>query len=71
MQRADDEEAREAAVHGGVGDSADAAGEQEAGGAQAGATPQRTCTRQGTQTVGCTLICVCVCVCVCVCQSVV
>lgn len=55
---ADDDEVWEA---GGSGGSADTVGEQDAGGAQAGKTPQRSCIRQGNPTVGCTLTCVCVC----------
>lgn len=65
MQPADDDEVWEA---GGSGGSADAVGEQDAGGAQTGKTPPRSCIRQGNQTVGCTLTCVCVCVCTAVCK---
>lgn len=59
MPPADDDEVWEA---GGSGGSADTVGEQDAGGAQAGKAPQRSCIRQGNPTVGCTLTCVCVCV---------
>lgn len=58
MPPADDDEVWEA---GGSGGSADTVGEQDAGGAQAGKAPQRSCIRQGNPTVGCTLTCVCVC----------
>lgn len=57
MQRVDENKVWEAC---GFGSFADAIGEQEAGGAEAGKTPQRSRIRQGDQTVGCMLICVCV-----------
>lgn len=56
MQRVDENKVWEAC---GFGSFADAIGEQEAGGAEAGKTPQRSRIRQGDQTVGCMLICVC------------
>lgn len=56
MQRVDENKVWEAR---GFGSFADAIGEQEAGGAEAGKTPQRSRIRQGDQTVGCMLICVC------------
>lgn len=52
VQPADDDEVWEA---GGSGGSDDPVGKQDAGGAQAGETPQRNCIRQGNQTVGCML----------------
>lgn len=63
MQRVDENKVWEAR---GFGSFADAVGEQEAGGAEAGKTPQRSRIRQGDQTVGCMLICVCArCLCLC------
>lgn len=50
MQPTDDEEVWEA---GGSGGSDDPVGKQDAGGAQAGETPPRSCICQGNQTVGC------------------